>query len=270
MADLEAVIDSPGTLTVTSVKSADWGVDLSGLLNLEHPKAKAAGIRDRVEPIGVYFHAIQHPGRGLFLVDSGVERKLGTDPGNSSVSWLVRSAMHLERLRVRMDLATFVAQQKEPVQGVFLTHLHLDHISGLPDLRDNVPVYVGPGEANDSNFLNLFAQSTINGELRGKGPLREFMFKNGSDALDVFGDGQLWAIFVPGHTKGSMAYVARTPNGPVLMTGDASHTAWGWNNGVEPGSFSHNKPTSATSLAKLRALSDRHPKMSVRLGHQEL
>jgi len=194
MADLEAAIDVPGTLTVTTINSADWAVDLSGLLNLHHPKAKTAGLEDRIEPIAIYFHAVQHPVRGLFLVDTGIEHKLGTNPSDSAVSWLVRSAMHLERLKVRTDLGTYLAQQKQPVQGVFLTHLHLDHVSGLPDLREDVPVYVGRGDAEDRAFINLFARSTINAELDGKGPLREFIFERGTDVLDVFGDGQFWAM----------------------------------------------------------------------------
>ncbi len=77
---------------------------------------------------------------------------------------------------------------------MFLTHLHLDHVSGLPDLRDDVPVYVGRGDAEDRAFVNLFVRSTINAELNGKGPLREFTFQNDSGVLDVFGDGQsVWA-----------------------------------------------------------------------------
>lgn len=274
-ADLEAVIDTPGTLTVTTVNSADWGVDLSGLLNLDHPKAKAAGLQDRVEPIAIYFHAIEHPVRGLFLIDTGVEHKLGNAPGDSAMSWLVRKVMHLERLQVHVDPGTYAAQHHQLVQGVFLTHLHLDHVSGLPDIGNEVPVYVGRGDAEDSHFVNIFVRGTVNAELDGKGPLREFTFQpdpshrfNG--VLDVFGDGQLWALSVPGHTPGSVAYVARTPNGPVLMTGDASHTVWGWNHGVEPGTFSTDKPRSATSLGQLRALCERHPKISVRLGHQSL
>jgi glyoxylase-like metal-dependent hydrolase (beta-lactamase superfamily II) len=274
-ADLEQSIDQPGSLSVTQVKSADWGIDLSGLLNVKHPKAVAAGIKDRVEPIAIYFYAIKHPTRGLFLVDSGIEQQLRDDPTKSHVSWLVRKAMHLERLQVREDLRSFVERAGEPVQGLLLTHLHLDHVSGLPDLPNEVPVYVGPGEVQHRQFMNVFGHSTIGAELEGKGPLREFAFKpdpSGSFAgvLDVFGDGQLWALLVPGHTTGSMAFVARTTTGPVLITGDACHTAWGWNNGVEPGEFSEDKPRSVTSLAQLRALAAKHPQMRVYLGHQSL
>ena len=42
----------------------------------------------------------------------------------------------------------------------------------------------------------------------------------------------------PGHTRGSTAYLVRTPQGPVLLTGDACHTRWGWEHDVEPGNFS--------------------------------
>ncbi|MGH7337379.1 MAG: MBL fold metallo-hydrolase, partial [Myxococcota bacterium] len=57
--ELLAVLDRPGPITLESIDSADWEVPLSGLLNLDHPKAKAAGLVDRAEPIVVRFHAIQ-------------------------------------------------------------------------------------------------------------------------------------------------------------------------------------------------------------------
>ncbi len=273
--ELEAVIDQPGILKATTINAADWAVDLSGLLNLDNPKVKAAGIKDRVEPIAIYFHEIVHPVRGVYLIDSGVEHKLRDAPGDSSVSWLVRKVMHLERLKVNKDMATYLEEAKLPVAGVFLTHLHLDHVSGIPDLPDNVPIYVGQGDVEHSQFVNIFVRTTINGELEGKGPLREFKFQRDpserfSGVLDVFGDGQFWALFVPGHTQGSVAYVARTPDGPILFTGDASHTAWGWQHEVEPGTFSDDPPKSAVSLRELRALCARHPQMRIRLGHQSL
>jgi glyoxylase-like metal-dependent hydrolase (beta-lactamase superfamily II) len=86
----------------------------------------------------------------------------------------------------------------------------------------------------------------------------------------VFGDGSLFALHVPGHTRGSLAFLARTPRGPVLLVGDACHTAWGWKNGVEPGEFSTDGPRSAESLARLLDLARRHPSIDVRLGHQPL
>jgi hypothetical protein len=60
----------------------------------------------------------------------------------------------------------------------------------------------------------------------------------------------------------------RTPDGPLLYTGDASHTRWGWENGVEPGTFSLDGPLSAQSLAALRQLAQDVPEIEVRVGHQ--
>src|SRR4051794_29279075 len=74
--DLEAHVDEPGVVEVETVLGADWSVDLSGLLNLDDPTARAAHLEDRVEPIQIFFHAIRHPTRGTYLVDTGVERAL--------------------------------------------------------------------------------------------------------------------------------------------------------------------------------------------------
>jgi glyoxylase-like metal-dependent hydrolase (beta-lactamase superfamily II) len=181
---------------------------------------------------------------------------------------------HLDRLFVDRDMATVVAREGA-VQGVFLTHLHLDHVLGLRDVHSSVPVYVGAGDAQDRSFMNLFERGVYDDALSGKGPLREVHFAPDPDGgfqglLDVFGDGSFWAIWVPGHTPGSVAFLARTPHGPVLLTGDACHTAWGWQHGVGPGTFSDDVAKSAESLARLQALVARHPTIDVRLGHQEL
>jgi glyoxylase-like metal-dependent hydrolase (beta-lactamase superfamily II) len=274
-ADLEAVVEQPGPVTVETVTGADWQIDRSGLINLDHPKAKAAGLTDGPEPIQIYFHALRHPSRGLFLVDTGVERALRTDREHAALRGFLTRFMHMEAFQVRTDTATWLGQQKEPLAGVLLTHLHLDHVSGMPDVPKDVPIIVGPGETTVREAQNAFIQSMMDRELEGHAALRELSFSadpSGSfeGVLDLFGDGTVWALWVPGHTPGSVAYLVRTPKGPVLLTGDASHTAFGWENGVEPGSFSHDRGKSAESLARLRAFVAKHPSIEVRLGHQRL
>jgi glyoxylase-like metal-dependent hydrolase (beta-lactamase superfamily II) len=158
---------------------------------------------------------------------------------------------------------------------VFFTHLHADHLTGLRDVPRGTALYVGPGETTERKAENLFARPIVDAAFHGHAPLREWSFQADpggrfSGVLDVFGDGSVWALHVPGHSAGSTAYLVRTPRGPVLLVGDACHTAWGWRNGVEPGDFSHDKPLSARSLEQLRALVARHPGIDVRLGHQPL
>jgi glyoxylase-like metal-dependent hydrolase (beta-lactamase superfamily II) len=272
---LEGVIDEPGPVTVETVVAADWVVDRSGLIDLDHPKAKAAGLTSGDEPIQIHFHAVRHPTRGLFLVDTGVERAFRDAPSRAVIRGMTSKLAHLEKMTTRTLTGDWIAKQDQPVRGVFLTHLHLDHVLGLRDVPASAPVYAGPGETRSRSLENLFVSGIFDESLEGKGPLREWTFERDpsgafAGVVDVFGDGTFWAIAVPGHTPGSTAYVARTPSGPVLLTGDACHTAWGWENGVEPGTFSEDRAKSVESLAALEGLARRHPTIDVRLGHQAL
>ena len=269
---MEAVLDQPGPLQVETVVGADWAVTRAGLINLDDPKAKAAGLKDGDEAIQIYTHVVRHPTRGTFLIDTGVSRKLVDDPAGLGVGWVMRKYMHPERIQVRTDTAT-LERRLPPLAGVLLTHLHLDHISGLPDVPREVPIFDGPGDGAERELLFMFSQGTIDRVLAGHDAIQELPFKSDpsgrfAGVTDLFGDGSLFAILVPGHTAGSVAYVARTARGPVLFTGDTSHTRWGWDHDVAPGSFSSDRARNGVSLAALRGLAARHPSLQVCLGHQ--
>jgi N-acyl homoserine lactone hydrolase len=270
---LERSLEQAGPIEVESVASATWQVPLEGMLNLEHPKAQAAGLRSSEQPIVIYFHALRHPTRGLFIVDTGVERAFVSAPERALVRGVVAKLAKLDTLRVNVDLKTWLGRQAQPLSGVFLTHMHLDHILGMPDVPRGTPVFTGPGEARAAGALNLFTRPITDRAFEGHATIAQWQFQPDPQqrfrgVVDIFGDGTLWALHVPGHTPGSTAYLARTPKGPVLMLGDASHTSWGWEHGVEPGEFSKDLKQSAESLAELEALVQRHPQIDVRLGHQ--
>jgi N-acyl homoserine lactone hydrolase len=271
-AAMEAVMDRPGPVVVETVTGADWAVTRAGLIDLHDPKAKAAHLTDGDEPIQVYAHVVRHPTRGVFLIDTGVSRKLAEDPAGLGIGWVLRQFLHPEKIQVRTDTASLL-RREPPLAGVLLTHLHLDHISGMADVPRGTPIYTGPGETLDRAFLFAFSRGSIDNLLAGQDALGELPFagdRSGRFAgvLDLFGDGTVFAIQAPGHTPGSVAYVVRTPSGPVLFTGDACHTRWGWEHDVPPGTFSSDRDRSAVSLAALRGLAARHPAMQVRLGHQ--
>jgi len=229
-AALEQVVDVPGPIEVESVASATWHVPLEGMLNLEHPTAKAAGLKTSEQPIVIYFHALRHPTRGLFIVDTGVEHALGSDPEHAAVRGVIAKLAHIDTVHTSIDLKTWLAKQPEPLAGVFLTHLHLDHIMGMPDVPRGTPVFSGPGETRSHGFLNLFTRPITDRAFEGQNTIAQWQFQPDPQqrfrgVLDVFGDGSLWALHVPGHTPGSTAYLARTPKGPVLLVGNACHTS---------------------------------------------
>jgi len=269
---MEALIDQPGPVELTTIGSS-WSAPLKGLLNLKDPKAVQAGLHDHKEPIQIYLHVLRHPTHGFFLIDTGVAEKFAKDPASVGVGWVLRKYGGIERMEGQPSTAAVIASQDVSLTGVILSHIHLDHVSGLPDIPQETPIYIGPNEANASLFLNMFGQGTNDRMLAGRPPLEEFQIPADPDrklegVIDVFGDGSFFAILTPGHTVGHLSFLARTTTGPVLLATDVSHTRWGWDHGVEPGTYLWNREKSHKSLVELKALSDRHPAMTIKAGHQ--
>ena len=264
--DLLEALANPVAVNVEKRTVAHWAVPLSGLLNLEHPKAQAAGIEDREEPIDLFVYVVRHPEQGTFIIDSGVSALFLEPDGNPNLSGIVSSAMGMEKLEV-LETTASIADTVGGVDGVFLTHIHIDHIMGLNDLPADTAVYIGPGDASAKAGLNALTQGTTDRLLGTQNQLREWPYGN-AKILDIFGDGSVFAIHSPGHTPGATAYLVNSVDGAHLMLGDATHTRWGWENGVEPGSYSADIPTSAESLAWLKELSAQVPAMTVHPGHQ--
>lgn len=272
-AEMERLLSVPGPVQLETINSADWSTPLAGLLNLSRPAAVQAGLKDREEPIQVYAHWIKHPQRGNYLVDTGVAQKLLDDPGAVGISWLMQKVMHLEKIKLQKSTAAILQDMQGKLSGVFFTHLHIDHISGLPEIPDEVPLYIGKTESSGKHLINLFVQGSTNQILENKQRLHEWNFQADPQnrfegIVDVFEDGSVFAISVPGHTSGSTAYLVRTPQGPVLLTGDTSHTRWGWDHAVEPGDFTRDHDRNLKNLISLKELVARHPHIRVRLGHQ--
>ena len=270
-----SLANTPGKIELDTIESARWSVPREGLINLDHPRAKEAGLTNEDEQILVFMHQFQHPEEGTFLIDSGVAQSF--EPGGQEplVSSLLKERARLDQLDVRVSTAAWLRENPAPIQAVFLTHVHLDHILGVPDLPDNTKIYAGPEETTHREVMHLFTRGTTDQLLAGKPPIETIEFEPDPTGLfdgikDLFGDGEVFLLQVAGHTPGSVAFLIRTTTGPVLITGDAAHTAWGWEHCVESGTFNKDGEQSAQSLKKLKALEERLPNLKVVLGHQRL
>ncbi|MCB9759701.1 MAG: MBL fold metallo-hydrolase [Alphaproteobacteria bacterium] len=253
----------PGPLTLESVVSARWSVPLSGLVNLENPDA--AGLVDGDVPIVLPVHVLTHPERGAFVIDTGA-------PADLSVMGPLVGGF-LGDMEVVDPMADILARQSAPLAGVLITHMHLDHILGLADIPVETPIYAGPGELEVRQASNALLRRPYKRLLDDRAPLQSWDWTDagtlgGLPAIDVLGDGSLWALSVPGHTPGSTAYLARTVDGPVLFTGDCAHLQWSWTSGVEAGSYTADHAQHRQSLAALRQLAAQIDGVQVFTGHE--
>lgn len=65
---------------------------------------------------------------------------------------------------------------------------------------------------------------------------------------------------------GHSAFLLHTEQGMILLTGDASHTRYGFEHNIEPG-WTDDADLAAQSLHQLRLLAEMMPAMKVIFGH---
>jgi N-acyl homoserine lactone hydrolase len=245
---------------------ANWQLLLDGLLNLDHPASKEAWFTNQLQPIRIFSFHLRHPEFGDYLIDTGVSNSFTANPREHGIGPILEPMLGLEALSVSTTTQQYLEQENiTQLNGVFLTYLHLDHISGLPDIPKNTPLYMGKNESSSKYWMNIATQGAVNTLLSDFGALQEWK----ANVLDVFNDGSLFALYFPGHTAGSTAYLVNDIEAPILITGDVSHTRWGWENNVGPGQFSMDKQLDQMNLMALKKQVAGIENLRVHLGHQE-
>lgn len=261
---LEASLARPGVVTVQRIDFAQWTAGRGAFIDREDPRTSDTPKGD--ETATIYAYVLDHPTRGRFLIDSGVSADL-----ESRLNPVMRHGLRDLSVRVERTTAQVFAERTPP-RAVFLTHLHFDHIGGLIDLNPTTPVYIGEGDARDASRLNTLLGSPADAILRGYGPLREWRFQPDpsgvfAGVLDIFGDGSVWALHVPGHSPGSTAYLVNAVDGPKLITGDVTSTRLNWRGLPQPVPADA-RATADDSADRLRRFAAAHPSVEVFLGHQ--
>lgn len=253
----------PGAIAFEKVTAADWHFP-----NTTHaPGASRWNVRQLDAQI--YFYAIRHPRFGLYLIDAGMpanyEAKMGP---------LLRNVLRNDYgFQLRVATETWVRENGAP-HAIFATHLHYDHVLGVVNLDRGIPVYVGPGDGAQRNFFYRFINQPTREALAHRS-LRAWRFgaplPGELAAVDIFGDGSVYALHVPGHTPGSTAYLVNSTSGAQLITGDAFHSREAWTGElVEATGFEGDLPQIFASQAALHRLAARIPRLVVHPGHQSL
>ena len=184
---------------------------------------------------------IEHPSAGPILVDTGMHPTIAEDPKENLGAFGARTY----ELRMSPDQALreqVKAHGVDPdaIKTVVMTHLHLDHASGVSEF----PAATFVVDAKE------WEAATKGGVLKGYHHNHfdhdydwRLVDYEGDDvsshetfgrSFDLFGDGSVRLLSTPGHTHGHQSVLLRLSGGEALLTGDATYTLAGLDAGTLP------------------------------------
>lgn len=210
---------------------------------------------------------IRHP-RATFLYDTGL---------CGDITTYIKD----ESLFFRKTLASFILDQslaehlrllgRPGLDFVVLSHLHWDHVSGVPDIP-GVPLRVNRVE-HDAAKLGLFDKwHALVPRLMGTNPVELFdcdgpPYEGFRNSHDLFGDGSVVLVPLPGHTAGSTGMFINRANGARLfLIGDAAWVAENYRRPATMHPFLWSRVTSDDASAR-QTLVDLH---NFALSHPEV
>jgi N-acyl homoserine lactone hydrolase len=189
--------------------------------------------KDAWMPIPIQAFLVEHPGAGLVLIDTGLHPSVAVKPRENfgRVTLLAFRDLQMDAGQALPAQLRERALDPSAVKAVVMTHLHVDHASGISEFpgatflvsraewhaaADQGPThgYVRRQFDHAFDYRLLDFEATASPVMSFSGFARSF---------DVFGDGSLRVVYTPGHTLGHMSVVLRTARGEVLVAGDAMY-----------------------------------------------
>lgn len=196
-------------------------------------RALGVGVkREELLTVPLVSFLLVHPGAGPVLVDTGMHPSVAVDPKQNfgRVPLLAFRNLAMEPSQATPAQLRALGIEPPEVGVVLMTHLHVDHASAASEFPGATFLVSAPewraatasrGTFHGyvrSQFDHAFDYRTIDFDGPGADSFASF-----GQAVDVFGDGSVRAVFTPGHTHGHMSIVARLRSHEVLIAGDAMY-----------------------------------------------
>ena len=173
---------------------------------------------------------VEHPSRGVVLIDSGYACR---SKGHPEVypGKFTANVLSLDVTSCAVERLAEVGLAPGDVTTVVLTHLHHDHAGGVEDFPaarlvvDAVEWQAGARHRPLKGYQpEPYAGRTVD-------PIRfdgTWPFGPVTGHVDLFEDGSVVLLPTPGHTRGSMSVLVQSSRGRVLYLGDAAWVDANW------------------------------------------
>ena len=183
--------------------------------------------------VPVPFFLVEHP-QGNILFDTGQPLSAVDSRANGNYIPVMKEADHVSKQLEKAGLKT------GDITHIVLSHLHSDHAGGLEAFKDTV-CYIQKDELRYGGNYDII----------GKYPLNWHIL-NGDH--DIFGDGKMQIIFIPGHSPGLQALLFRLKSwGTVILASDGVYTGEILEENVLPGIY-YDRADTVRTIEKIRKL----------------
>lgn len=261
------IFRKPRPVTLQSFKTGTVIINRRGTINPNHPRIH--DLENGELEVPVMAHWIHHEDFGDYLIDAGLDASYCKDPMGNVRGLLARFLADEFHQDENQNIAFHLKKNQVKLKGVFLSHLHSDHMAGVRELPKNISYVVGKGEKYPEYKPFLYGNY-----LKGVN-IQEVDFSTVEPihplglSADLLGDGSFWAVSTPGHTRGHMSFVVNGLEGPVLLTTDACFIREGLELGVASSDYTWNVEMAQKSLDKILEFLKEHPEVKVICGHED-
>jgi glyoxylase-like metal-dependent hydrolase (beta-lactamase superfamily II) len=202
-----------------------------------HPERMVIrGGRWRPVDFPALFAVLRHPEHGVTLFDTGYTERFARATGPFPARlyrWLTPATVRPDETAVAQLARAGVPASH--VRRVVVSHFHADHVAGLRDFPDAELIAsraalaavrgLGPIGSLRRGFLPALLPDDFDRRARLLDPAAFTRRVGPFAAHDLFGDGSVLLVRLPGHAAGQLGLVARTAERRRFLVADAAWTS---------------------------------------------
>ncbi len=234
------------------------------------------------------FNLIRHPGRGNILFDTGYSRRFYEQTRNypEKLYAQITPAFITESDVAVAKLARF-GIQPDDIDYVILSHFHADHVGAVGDFPRARYIYL----QSAWNYVRRLGRirAVSKGVLKGLLPadftdrsqpiddralqaINEIPLNDAfTRVFDIFGDGSLYAVDLPGHMRGQMGLFLRDETTEHFLIADACWLSRSYRELRPPAKIAmgivDDERALKDTLKKIHQVYQQHPDMNIAPSH---